>query len=75
MFLLQSFWGDLNFIQWSENLVGEFNLNCGLDAFEYEIGCVANDGMNRSIGAASSESIGAACFEEHTEHCWEVRSV
>ena len=53
MFLLQSFWGGLNFLQWSEILVDEIDLSYGLDAFMYEIDCVANDGLNLSIGAAS----------------------
>ena len=45
MFLLQSFWGGLNFFEWPENFVDEIDFSCGLDAFEYEIDCVANDGM------------------------------
>ena len=42
-------------MRWSENLVGEIDLCCGLGAFRYEIGCVANGGLNLSIGAASFE--------------------
>jgi len=42
-------------LQWSENLVDEIDLSCGLDAFEFEIDCVANDGFNLSIDAASFE--------------------
>ena len=42
-------------MRWSENLVDEIDLSCGLGAFKYEIGCVANDGLNLSIGAASFE--------------------
>ena len=79
MFLLQSFWGGLNFFQqWSENLVDEINLNCGLDTFEYDICCITYDGLNLSIDAPSFEetlldgieqnggcnlSVGAASFD------------
>ena len=56
MFLLQSFWGGLNFFQqWSENSVDEIDLSCGLGAFEYEICCITNDGLNFSIDAPTFE--------------------
>jgi len=42
-------------LDWSENLVYEINLSYGLGAFDYKIDCVANGGLNLSMGTASFE--------------------
>ena len=69
MFLLQSSWGGLNFFQqWSENLVDEINLNCVLDAFEYEICCIANGELNLSIYTATLEETLLGGIEQNDGH-------